>query len=121
MVGLAGLGFIVAAIYHFYKAFTAKFRKRLLMSEMSENVQTFAIRTGQFGLSARGVVFGIIGVFLILAALHSNPSEARGLSGALRALEQQTYGQLLLGIVALGLVAYGFYSLVLARYRRIVF
>jgi len=71
-------------------------------------------------LTARGVVFGIIGFFLVQAALNSNANEARGLSGALRALEQQSYGQWVLGIVALGLIAYGFYMLVLARYRRII-
>lgn len=120
LVGLAGLGFIAAGLSHFYKAYTAKFREKLMMSEMSQSVQNFAIRTGRFGLAARGAVFGIIGAFLIQAALHSNAGEARGLSGALSALGQQTYGQLLLGIVALGLVAYGFYMLVLARFRRII-
>ena len=120
LVGLIGLGFIIAALSHFYKAYTAKFRKKLMTGEMSGNVQTFAVRTGRFGLAARGVVFGIIGTFFTLAALHSNAGEARGLSGALTALQQQTYGQTLLGAVALGLVAYGFYMLVLARYRRII-
>jgi hypothetical protein len=119
LVGLAGLGFIAAALNHFYKAFTAKFREKLMTNEMSGSVQTFAVRTGRFGLIARGVVFGIMGAFLIQAALNSNAGEARGLSGALTAIEQQTFGQLLLGIVALGLIAYGFYMLVLARYRRI--
>jgi len=120
LVGLAGLGFIAAALSHFYKAYTAKFREKLKTSEMSQGVQNFAIRTGRFGLAARGVVFGIIGAFLIQAALHSNAGEARGLSGALSALGEQTYGQILLGVVALGLVAYGFYMLVLSRYRRII-
>ncbi|MCA1625908.1 MAG: DUF1206 domain-containing protein [Acidobacteria bacterium] len=120
LVGAVGLGFIAFAVSQFYKAFTAKFREKLKTNEMDEKTQTFATRFGQAGLSARGVVFGIIGVFLVLAALHSNAGEARGLSGALRALEQQSYGQWVLGIVALGLVAYGLYMLVLARYRRIV-
>lgn len=120
LVGLVGLGFIGLALSHFYKAYTAKFRKKLMMDEMSEGMQKFAVRTGRFGLAARGVVFGIIGAFLIQAALHSNAGEARGLSGALDALQQQTYGQLLLGVVALGLAAYGFYMLVVSRYRRII-
>ncbi len=120
LVGAVGLGFIAFAVSQFYKAYTAKFREKLKTNEMDEKTQTFAMRSGQAGLSARGVVFGIIGVFLIQAALHSNAGEARGLSGALRALEQQSYGQWVLGIVALGLVAYGLYMLVLARYRRIV-
>jgi TRAP-type C4-dicarboxylate transport system permease small subunit len=120
LVGAVGLGFVAFAVSQFYKAYTAKFREKLKTNEMDEKTQTFATRSGQAGLSARGVVFGIIGVFLIQAALHSNAGEARGLSGALRALEQQSYGQWVLGIVALGLVAYGFYMLVLARYRRII-
>jgi len=120
LVGAVGLGFIAFAVSQFYKAFTAKFREKLKTNEMDEKTQTFATRSGQAGLSARGVVFGIIGVFLIQAALHSNAGEARGLSGALRALEQQSYGQWVLGVVALGLVAYGFYMLVQARYRRII-
>ncbi len=120
LVGAVGLGFIAFAVSQFYKAYTAKFREKLKTNEMDEKTQTFATRSGQAGLSARGVVFGIIGVFLIQAALHSNAGEARGLSGALHALEQQSYGQWVLGIVALGLVAYGFYMLVLARYRRII-
>jgi TRAP-type C4-dicarboxylate transport system permease small subunit len=120
LVGAVGLGFIAFAVSQFYKAFTAKFREKLKTNEMDKKTETFATRSGQAGLSARGVVFGIIGVFLIQAALNSNASEARGLGGALRALEQQSYGQWVLGIVALGLVAYGFYMLVLARYRRII-
>lgn len=120
LVGAVGLGFVAAALSHFYKAYTAKFREKLMTGQMGEKAQSFALRSGQFGLAARGVVFGLIGAFLIQAALHSNAGEARGLSGALAALGQQTYGQLLLGVVALGLVAYGFYMLVLARYRRII-
>jgi Domain of Unknown Function (DUF1206) len=54
------------------------------------------------------------------AALTANPSQARGLSGALRTIEQQPFGPWVLGVVALGLVAYGLYMLVLARYRRIM-
>ncbi len=120
LVGAVGFGFIAFAVSQFYKAFTTKFREKLKTNEMDKKTETFAIRSGQAGLSARGVVFGIIGVFLIQAALHSNAGEARGLSGTFRALEQQSYGQWVLGIGALGLVAYGFYMLVLARYRRII-
>jgi hypothetical protein len=120
IVGAVGLGFIAFAVSQFYKAYTAKFREKLQTNEMDEKTQAFATRSGQAGLSARGVVFGIIGAFLILAALHSNAGEARGLSGALLALEQQSYGQWVLGVVALGLVAYGFFMFVQARYRRII-
>jgi hypothetical protein len=118
LVGLAGLGVIGFGLWQCYKAFTAKFRKKWKQHEMSEGARSVAIRAGQVGLTARGVVFGIIGIFLIQAALRARPEEARGLSGALRALEQQPHGPYVLGAVALGLVAYGLYMFVEARYRR---
>ena len=58
--------------------------------------------------------------FLIQAARQSDPNQARGLGGALAALAQQPYGPWILAIVAIGLVAYGIYLLVEARYRRVV-
>lgn len=120
LVAAAGAGFIIFALAQIYKAYSTKFQEKLKSGEMSQGTKKFAVRTGQIGLVARAVVFGIIGGFLVLAALHSNAGEARGLGGALRALEQQSYGQWLLGIVALGLIAYGFYMFVQARYRRII-
>ncbi len=120
LVGAAGLGVIAFAVYQLYKAYAAKFREKLKLDEMNEQTETLATRVGQIGLAARGVVFGIIGVFLLQAALHFNANEARGLSGALRALEQQPFGAWVLGAVALGLVAYGIFMFILARYRRII-
>jgi hypothetical protein len=70
-------------------------------------------------MAARGVVFGIIGAFLILAAWRYNATEARGLEGALETLRRQPLGQWLLAAVALGLVAYGVFQFVKARYRLI--
>ena len=72
-----------------------------------------------FGLIARGVVFLIIGGFLIVAAWQADPSEARGLAGALRTVQEQPWGWVLLGIVGLGLIAFGIYGGIQAVYRRI--
>ncbi len=77
------------------------------------------IAVGRCGYAAMGVVIGIIGIFLIVAAIQHNASEAKGLDGVLPELAHQSFGQVLLGIVALGLFAYGIYSLVEARYRRV--
>jgi hypothetical protein len=74
---------------------------------------------GRVGYSALAVVFTIIGVFFIVAALQHNPNQARGLSGALGTLLQQPFGHLALALVALGLLAYGVYSLAQARVRRV--
>lgn len=119
-VGLAGLSVIGFGLWQCYKAFTAKFRHKWKRHEMNEHARKLAMRAGQVGLVARGIVFGIIGLFLIQAAWRARAEEAQGLAGALRALEQQPYGPYVLGAVALGLVAYGLYMFVESRYRRMV-
>jgi Domain of Unknown Function (DUF1206) len=74
---------------------------------------------GRLGYGALGAVFTIIGFFMIVAAVQFNPREAKGLDTALSELLHLPFGPLLLGIVALGLIAYGVYSFVEARYRRL--
>jgi len=118
-VVILGLIVIGVACYMFAKAYTAKFQRRLLLTELSAQLRRGVVFLGRFGYAALGVVFSIIGIFLIVAAVQHNPHEAKGLDTALRTLAQQPFGPLLLGIVALGLVAYGVYSFVEARYRRV--
>lgn len=119
LVGLGGLVTIGVGGYYLYKAFTAKFMEDLNQNQMNRTERKWSKRAGQFGMTARGIVFGIIGIFLIVAAWQSDASEARGLGGALATLAQQPYGTWLLGLVALGLIAYSGYTLVEARYRQI--
>jgi len=120
LVGAVGAFTIGLGFYQLYKAYKAKFRKEMKLQEMSATEETWATRIGRLGEAARGIVFTIIGFFLIQAARQSDASEAQGLDGALQALAQQPYGPWLLGIVAIGLVAYGIHMGVQARYRRIV-
>jgi len=119
LVGLVGAFVIGLGFYQLYQAYKAKFRKQMKLQEMSPTEETWATRIGRFGLGARGVVFCIIGFFLLQAARQSDASEVRGLDGVLQSLAQQPYGPWLLGIVALGLLAYGIHMAVQARYIRI--
>lgn len=120
LAGLAGAIVIGASLYQLYRAYSASFRKQLKLQEMSSTEETWATRIGRLGFAARGVVFGLIGVFLIVAAVQGQAQEARGLGGALGTIARQRWGAWLLGVVALGLVAYGLFMMVLARYRRMV-
>lgn len=120
LVGLAGALTIGIGFSYLYQAYKAKFRREFKLQEMSQTEQTWATRLGQFGIAARGIVFAIIGLFLIQAARQSDASEAKGLGGALGTLAQQPFGPWILGLVALGLVAYGIYSVIQAKYRRII-
>lgn len=119
LVGLVGAAVFGFGLYQIYKGLRAKFRKRLKLGEMSSSKKFWALLSGRTGYCARGVVFCIVGGFLVQSARHFNPSEAKGLDGVLRALSQGPFGPWVMGTVAAGLLAYGFYMLVEARYRRI--
>jgi len=119
IVGAVGLGFLAAGVYNLYRSLTEKFRKDLREHEMGSDVRTWAIAVGVFGHAARGLVFGLVGVFLLKAAIEYDAQEAIGLDGALRKLAQQTYGEWLLGLTAAGLIAYALFCFVQARYREV--
>lgn len=118
LVILAGLAIIGFGLFRFYKIIKGKFEENLELGQMKEQTRQIVCWLARFGLGAQGIVFGLIGVFLIVAALQHNPGEARGLGGTLQKLAEQSYGPILLGIVAFGLVAYGLFSLFEARYHR---
>lgn len=116
LLGAAGLGILLFGVQQLLKAWRSDLDDELSLASVSADIRRWIVRTARLGLAARGVVFGIIGGYVVTAAVQADPSEARGLGGVLDTLEQTPW---LLAIVALGLVAYGIYSLVLARYRRI--
>jgi uncharacterized membrane protein YidH (DUF202 family) len=120
LIGLIGAAVIANGAFQLYRAYSAKFREKLRTDEMDANQVDLVTKIGRAGYAARGVAFGLIGLFLVLAALHNNPGEARGLDGALAALAEQPFGPYLLLLVAAGLVAYGIFALVEARYRRML-
>lgn len=122
LVGIVGAIIIGVGLYQIYKGYQAKFREKLDTVTMSREERKWGIRAGQFGISARGVIFAIIGIFLIQAALQADPQEAGGVGQALQTLANQPYGPWVLGIIAFGFIAYGLYSaVVLSRYREIQF
>lgn len=116
LVGIVGLTVIGAGIAHIIKGAKAKFEKRF---RPGYDHMGWVRPLCRFGLIARGVVFIMIGGFIVIAAWRYDPEQAKGLAGALQSLQRQPYGQVLLGIVAFGLVAFGLYSIVEAVYRRI--
>jgi hypothetical protein len=119
IVGIAGAVMVGVAFYQGYRGLTKRFLKDSKVEEMSPATKTWITRIGMFGHLARMVVFGLVGVFLIKAAIDYNAKQAVGLDGALAKLLDHSYGQLLLGVVAVGLIAFALYSLSDARYRRI--
>jgi hypothetical protein len=119
IVGIFGAVLIGSGLYQGYRGITRDFLKDSKTEQMSPKVRQVIESLGTFGHLARMVVFCLVGVFLIKAAIDFNPKKAVGLDGALAKLAHNSYGPFLLGIVAAGLIAFGLYSLTDARFRRI--
>jgi hypothetical protein len=117
LVAGVGVGILAAAAYNGYRAVTQKFEEKWTAGSMSQAERTWGARIGTVGHFARMVVFGLIGAFVLKAAVEYDPQEAIGLDGALQKLLGQPYGPVLLGVVAAGLLAYAVFCLVEARYR----
>jgi hypothetical protein len=117
LVAIAGVAILGAGVWEMVKAQRRKFLQRLDLSTLDARKRRAVERTAIAGLVARGVVFALIGAFLLVAAKQHDPSEARGLGGALAALQERSFGPWLLAVVAAGLVAYGAWELVKSRYR----
>jgi hypothetical protein len=116
LVGLIGLAIAGMGLAFIWKAWRGNVTERL---SLPADKRDWIVTLGRMGFAARGVVFLMIGGFLVLAALRASSSEVHGLGGALQALEQQPYGWVLLALTALGLFAFGLFGLVQARYRHI--
>jgi hypothetical protein len=119
IVGLAGGVMVGVAFYQGYRGISKKFLRDSKVEQMEPRVRKWISRLGTVGHLARMVVFGLVGVFLVKAAIDFNPSKAVGLDGALAKIVHQSYGPFLLGVVAAGLIAFALYSLSDARYRKI--
>jgi hypothetical protein len=117
LVGLAGLAILGAGLWNVYRAFTTKFEDKWRSGQMSETERTWGRRVGVAGHVARGVVLGLIGWFIVKAAVEYDADEAIGLDGSLQKLANAAYGPYLLGATAVGLICYALYCLVDARYR----
>lgn len=117
LIAFVGLCIVGGGLYVGWRGLSEKFRKHLDESEMTRAERRWICRFGIVGMVARMVVFTLIGVFLTAAAFQHDPKEAVGIDGALKRLVGRSYGPLLLGLLALGLAAYGLYSLAEARYR----
>ena len=118
---IAGIGAILigVALYEGYKGVSRKFLEDSNTAQMGAKTQRAFTALGVFGHLARMVVFGLVGFGLIKAAVNYDPQNAIGLDGALSEVSDYSYGPVLLGVVAAGLIGFALYSMADARYRKI--
>jgi hypothetical protein len=119
LVYLFGAFWVVAGLGQLYLAITHGFMRDLSPRQMSAPEQRWAKVLGRIGYAARAVVYGTLGYFILRAAATANPQQAQNFDGVLAKLLQGPSGHILLGLVAAGLVLFGLYSALSARWYRI--
>jgi hypothetical protein len=119
LVGVVGAVIVVAGLVLVAEGLTRRFTKYFDKAEMSAETRRVVWILGTVGTAARGVAFALTGFFVVRAAWEYDPKKAQGLDGALRTtLASSSYGRLWVGLVAVGLIAFGLYGLAEARWRR---
>lgn len=118
LVGLVGIILVIVAAIQMYRGLLGDVRRDWRLDGLGGNGR-WAIGVGRFGLAARAVVLGVSGALVFQAARAYDPSRAGGIREVLRVFGREYSSGWLLGLVALGLVAFGIFGLVEARYRTI--
>lgn len=116
LVVAVAVAILCAAVSQFIKGYKEKFKDHYRTSDELLRKLTPVCR---FGLMARGVVFGLIASFFFYAAWTYDPSQAGGLSQAFETIRGMAFGQILLAVTALGMLAFAVYSFIEAYHRRI--
>ena len=119
IVGIAGAALIAISLYQFYDAVRGAFAQDSKLQQMSPRERRLFMVLGRLGLSARALVFALVGYFLVRTAIDFDPNSAVGVDGALARLHNEPLGPWLLGLVAVGLLVFAAFSLIEARYRRL--
>lgn len=119
IVIVVGIGVVLAGVALVVEGWHRKFLKYLDNTDMDDSTRRIARWTGTVGSIARGLVVVLIGVLLVVAAMTGDQEDATGMDGALKSLRDLPFGNALLILASLGLLVFGVYALVEARYRRV--
>lgn len=116
IVMIVGLAAVALGCYQIFRnTVKCEFMERL---EVSGDKERVVAAFGLLGYAGSGTVTIGVGIFLFLAGVRYDPDNVKGLSGLLAELAGNGWGQLVLWLIAFGLVAYGLFALAEARYRR---
>ncbi|MEJ8801786.1 DUF1206 domain-containing protein [Pontibacter sp. H249] len=119
LVGILAVGTMAIGLYQIYYGLSDKYKKNVQGAGLKHDMETKLVRMGKIGYIARGVVWIVIGYLFLKAALSSNAQEAGSSSQAFQFLETSSYGSFLLGAVAVGLIFYGAFMFMRAKYQPI--
>ncbi len=114
---LAGILAVAAGLEAARRSVRLDFRERFAVAHMSRPLAVLTRALGALGCVARAVIFVLVGVFLLKAGVLSSAKQAKGLDAVFRSVASSAGGAWLLVLLAAGLVCYGLYCLIEARYR----
>ena len=116
VIGLVGAGIAIFGCFQFFRALSGDKTKRVDLSETHLRIPIKVL--GVYGLISRGILFALVGLYLIGAAWRLDTRYAGGISNALGTLRQGSYGKWLLGAEAVGLITFGLFQITKERFRR---
>lgn len=118
LVYLLAVIFLGTAIYQLIRGLKEKFLDKINKSQLGSKKYDVYRKLGKAGHIARSIIFAIISYFLFRAAQASDASQVRGMEGALEYLQNHQYGFWLLGLMGIGMMMYGGFMFVKARYHQ---
>ena len=119
LLGVAGLACVALAAVLIVNAWRGSFEQSLDIGRRGHTERRWAKGLGRIGITTRAILFGIIGIYMVASALDANPHHSTGIDGALLGVARQPFGRTLLAAAGLGLVAFGAFSIMGARWMRI--
>jgi putative Mn2+ efflux pump MntP len=117
---LLGIGALLIAgigIYQIYYGLSEKYKKHIEQSGSQSEAKRMLIGFGKVGYVARGLVWLITAYLLMNAARHASASEAGDTTKAFQFVEG-SFGSILLGALAVGLMLYGAFNFIRAQHER---
>lgn len=118
-LALVGIGIAVYGLKQISMAWKSKFDEDLNQQQLRREGGSWVINIGRAGIGARGVILVLVGIALTRAGFDERPSEASGMTEAMWTLFTQPYGKWLLATVAAGLICFGIFQVLHARYARL--
>jgi hypothetical protein len=119
LIIIAGLGIGYYGIIEIIDAIKGRLEPDLDAATLRRRAGEWALHVARGGIGARGLLLVVLAVGIIRAAVAHRPDAAGGMGSSMVILNTLPQGTLLLGATAAGVLAYGIYQLLHARYAQV--